>query len=147
MDGALIANESFDFLKSNRIKSMIFKVEFEKAFDCLSWEYLDDMMRLIGFGAKWRGWVSSCLKSASISVLINGSPTKEFKLGRGVRQGDPLSPFLFIIAAEGLNWLTKLAVAKGLYNGVEIGNEKNSDFASSICGRYRLFWYLEFGQY
>ncbi|XP_071717831.1 uncharacterized mitochondrial protein AtMg01250-like [Rutidosis leptorrhynchoides] len=68
--------------------------------------------------------MASCLQSASISILINGSPTCEFHLRRGVRQGDPLSPFLFIIASEGLNILTKVAVDKDMYKGVEVGNEK-----------------------
>ncbi|XP_071694365.1 uncharacterized protein [Rutidosis leptorrhynchoides] len=122
MDGVLIANESYEFLKRIRIKSMLFKVDFEKAFDSLSWEFLDDMMGFMGFGVKWGGWISSCLKTASISVLVNGSPTKEFRLGRGVRQGDPLSPFLFIIVAEGLNWLEKSAVSNSLYCGVKIGS-------------------------
>ncbi|XP_071707923.1 uncharacterized protein [Rutidosis leptorrhynchoides] len=124
MDGALIANESYAFLKTKRIKSMLFKVDFEKAFDSLSWEFSDDMMGIMGFGKKWRGWIASCLKSASVSVLVNGTPTKEFKLGRGVRQGDPLSSFLFIIATEGLNWLTKSAVSNNLYSGVEIDKDK-----------------------
>ncbi|XP_071741916.1 uncharacterized mitochondrial protein AtMg01250-like [Rutidosis leptorrhynchoides] len=78
----------------------------------------------MGFGNKWRSWIASCLKSASISVLVNGSPTREFKLGRNIRQGDPLSPFLFIIAAKGLNWLTKSVVANNLFHGVEIGKDK-----------------------
>ncbi|XP_071709331.1 uncharacterized protein [Rutidosis leptorrhynchoides] len=65
----------------------------------------------------------SCLKSASISILVNGSPTEEFKMGRGVRQGDPLSLFLFILATEGLNILTKTAVEKRLFNGVKVGND------------------------
>ncbi|XP_071694692.1 uncharacterized mitochondrial protein AtMg01250-like [Rutidosis leptorrhynchoides] len=78
----------------------------------------------MGFGDRWRKWTSSCLSSASISILISGSPAKEFSLGRGVRQEDHLSPFLFIIAAEGLNILTKVAVEKGMYKGVEIGNDK-----------------------
>ncbi|XP_071704857.1 uncharacterized mitochondrial protein AtMg01250-like [Rutidosis leptorrhynchoides] len=81
-------------------------------------------MEIMGFGRKWRNWILTCLKSASISILVNGSPTKEFKLGRGVRQGDPLSPFLFILATEGLNLLTKFAVSNNLFNGVEIGNDK-----------------------
>ncbi|XP_071705383.1 uncharacterized mitochondrial protein AtMg01250-like [Rutidosis leptorrhynchoides] len=68
--------------------------------------------------------IKSCLISSSVSILVNGSPTKEFNLGRGVRQGDPLAPFLFIIATEGLNWLTKSAVSKNLYSGVEIGKDK-----------------------
>ncbi|XP_071695737.1 uncharacterized mitochondrial protein AtMg01250-like [Rutidosis leptorrhynchoides] len=124
MDGVLIVNESLEFLKNKHIKSLLFKVDFEKAFDSLNWEFLDEMMFLMGFGIKWRKWIASCLGSASISVLVNGSPTKEFNLGRGVRQGDPLSPFLFIIVAEGLNWMAKSAVSNGLFCGVEIGNDK-----------------------
>ncbi|XP_071695503.1 uncharacterized protein [Rutidosis leptorrhynchoides] len=78
----------------------------------------------MGFRVKWRKWILACLNSASISILVNGSPTDEFSLGRGVRQGDPLSPFLFIIAAEGLNYLTKKAITSGLFKGVEIGSNK-----------------------
>ncbi|XP_071687047.1 uncharacterized protein [Rutidosis leptorrhynchoides] len=82
-----------------------------------------EMMKLMGFGEKWRKWMFACLSSASISILVNGSPTSEFKLERGVRQDDPLSPFLFIIAAEGLNWLTKAAVRSNLFSGVEVGRD------------------------
>ncbi|XP_071718177.1 uncharacterized mitochondrial protein AtMg01250-like [Rutidosis leptorrhynchoides] len=78
----------------------------------------------MGFGAKWRNWILSCLKSTSISILVNGSPTNEFKLGRGVRQSNPLSPFLFILVAEGLNILTKAEVRSGLFSGVEVGNDR-----------------------
>ncbi|XP_071728212.1 uncharacterized mitochondrial protein AtMg01250-like [Rutidosis leptorrhynchoides] len=78
----------------------------------------------MGLGSRWRRWILACLKSASISVLVNGSPTNKFSLERGVRQGDPLSPFLFIIAAEGLSILTKTVIENGLYKGVEIGNNK-----------------------
>ncbi|XP_071726527.1 uncharacterized mitochondrial protein AtMg01250-like [Rutidosis leptorrhynchoides] len=66
----------------------------------------------------------TCLKSASILILINGAPTNEFTLGRGVRQGDPLSPFLFILAAEGLNILTKAALDNDLFKGIEVGKDK-----------------------
>ncbi|XP_071712395.1 uncharacterized protein [Rutidosis leptorrhynchoides] len=78
----------------------------------------------MGFGSKWRDWILACLKSTSISILVNGSPTKEFNISWGVRQGDPLSPFLFILAAEGLNILAKAATEKGLFKGVEIGVDK-----------------------
>ncbi|XP_071689048.1 uncharacterized protein [Rutidosis leptorrhynchoides] len=81
------------------------------------------MTGFMGFGSKWRSWIALCLKTAYISVLVNGSHTKEFKLGRGVRQGDPLSPFLFIIAAEGLNWLIKSALSNNAYSGVKVGND------------------------
>ncbi|XP_071704165.1 uncharacterized protein [Rutidosis leptorrhynchoides] len=83
-----------------------------------------EVMRCMGFGEIWRGWIMSCLKSVMVSVLVNGSLTREFSLGKGVRQGDPLSPFLFIIDAEGLNILAKSAVDKNLFNGIEVGRDK-----------------------
>ncbi|XP_071735007.1 uncharacterized protein [Rutidosis leptorrhynchoides] len=124
LDGALVANEVVEDLKRNKKHGLIFKVDFEKAFDSLNLDYLLEVMKCMGFGTKWCKWISSCLKSATISILINGSPTSEFNLKRGVRQGDPLSPFLFIIAAEGLNILTKMAVERGMYKGVEVGKDK-----------------------
>ncbi|XP_071712732.1 uncharacterized protein [Rutidosis leptorrhynchoides] len=81
----------------------------------------------------------ACLQSASISILVNGSPTKEFKLGRGVRQGDPLSPFLFILATEGLNALTKSVLKNNMFEGVEIGRDKS--FIKTIGdGGNTAFW-------
>ncbi|XP_071690820.1 uncharacterized protein [Rutidosis leptorrhynchoides] len=124
LDGALVANEVVEDLKRKKKHGLIFKVDFEKAFDSLNWDYLLEVMICMGFGTKWCKWISSCLKSATIFILINGSPTSEFNLKRGVRQGDPLSPFIFIIAAEGLNILTKLAVERGMYKGVEVGRDK-----------------------
>ncbi|XP_071713038.1 uncharacterized protein [Rutidosis leptorrhynchoides] len=78
----------------------------------------------MGFGDKWRQWIFSCLKLALILILVNGSPTKEFTLGRGIHQGDPLSSFLFILTTEGLNILTKAATEKELFKCVKIGNDK-----------------------
>ncbi|GJX97357.1 reverse transcriptase domain, reverse transcriptase zinc-binding domain protein [Tanacetum coccineum] len=66
-------------------------------------------------------WIRACLESASISVLVNGSPTNEFLMERGVRQGDPLSPFLFILATEGLNVMLKEAVNRNIFRGIKVG--------------------------
>lgn len=57
----------------------------------------------MGFGEKWKMWIWGCLNSAKASILVNGNPTDEFNTSKGVRQGDPLSPFLFIAAMEGLS--------------------------------------------
>ncbi|GJU47055.1 putative RNA-directed DNA polymerase [Tanacetum coccineum] len=87
LDGCLIANEIINFAKSEKINMLLFKVDFEKAFDNVNWEFLFDIMAQMSFGSKWRKWISSCLSSASVLVLINGSPSKEFKMERGLRQG------------------------------------------------------------
>ncbi|XP_071738800.1 uncharacterized protein [Rutidosis leptorrhynchoides] len=110
--------------KKRKAKCFIFKADFEKAFDNVRWKYLFDIMGRMGFGIKWRKWIDSCLRSASISVLVNGSPTREFNLQKGIRQGDPLSPYLFIIASEGLNILVNIAVRDGLVRGVGIGDNR-----------------------
>ncbi|XP_058727023.1 uncharacterized protein LOC131598440 [Vicia villosa] len=79
----------------------------------------------MGFHEKWQRWISECLRTASVSVLVNGSPTKEFKMGRGLRQGDPLAPFLFLIVAEGFSQLMKKAVDTGRFFGYKFdGGEK-----------------------
>ncbi|XP_071708483.1 uncharacterized mitochondrial protein AtMg01250-like [Rutidosis leptorrhynchoides] len=74
----------------------------------------------MGFGSRWIKWIEACLKSASISVLVNGSSIREFNLQKGVRQGDPISSFLFILAIEGLNILIKRAVDVGLFQSVKV---------------------------
>lgn len=76
----------------------------------------------MGFGSKWIFWIKGCLSSSRASVLINGSAIKEFSITRGVRQGDPLSLFLFIIAMEGLNAAIRSACQHSFFHGVKLPN-------------------------
>jgi hypothetical protein len=64
----------------------------------------------MGFAEGWLKWMRACVFDSLMSVLVNGSPTIDFKVGRGLRQGDPLSPFLFLIVAEGLAGMMRRAV-------------------------------------
>lgn len=68
----------------------------------------------MGFGNKWRQWIHGYLRLLRASVIINRSPTNEFEISKGVRQGDPLSPFLLIIEMEGLNVALEVARDKGI---------------------------------
>ncbi|MCI66002.1 RNA-directed DNA polymerase (Reverse transcriptase), partial [Trifolium medium] len=65
----------------------------------VDWGYLDEVMGRMSFPTLWRKWIKECVCMATASVLVNGSPTEELPLERGLRQGDPLSSFLFLLAA------------------------------------------------
>ncbi|XP_058751966.1 uncharacterized mitochondrial protein AtMg01250-like [Vicia villosa] len=71
----------------------------------------------MGFGEKWKRWMELLVFSSNMSVLVNGSPTKEFKVSKGLRQGDPLSPFLFVLVVEGLTGLVKNSMLSGDFQG------------------------------
>ncbi|GAU27940.1 hypothetical protein TSUD_146550 [Trifolium subterraneum] len=121
LDGILIANELVDEARKSKKELMLFKVDFEKAYDSVDWGYLDAVMGRMSFPNLWRKWIKECVFTATASVLVNGSPTDEFPLERGLRQGDPLSPFLFLLAAEGLNVLMKTMVERYLFSRYNVG--------------------------
>ncbi|GJX03841.1 RNA-directed DNA polymerase, eukaryota, reverse transcriptase zinc-binding domain protein, partial [Tanacetum coccineum] len=102
--------------------TMIFKVDFEKAYDSVRWDYLDDVLKRFGFSEKWCGWIQNCLLSSKGSVIVNGSPTKEFQFHRGLKQGDPLSPFLFLLIMESLHISMQRVVDAGLFRGIQVGS-------------------------
>lgn len=79
------------------------------------------MLKNMGCGLKWISWIETCVSSASLFVLINGSPTDQILMERGLRQGDPISLLLFNVDAEGLNVLFERAKAKGIISVVPIG--------------------------
>jgi mannosylglycoprotein endo-beta-mannosidase len=89
------------------------KLDIAKAFDSVKWDYLLEVMQQMGFGSKWCSWVSIFLSTANTSVLLNGARGPWFRHSRGLRQGDPLSPLLFILAMEPLQKLFDLATSDG----------------------------------
>ena len=120
----MTANEVIAEAKTKNKPCMFFKVDFEKAYDSVSWGFLNYMMMRMGFCERWRKWIHGCLSSASVSILINGSPTREFVPERGLRQGDPLAPLLFNLVAEGLTGLMRTAISKNLFTSYQVGSMK-----------------------
>ncbi|GJW14814.1 RNA-directed DNA polymerase, eukaryota, reverse transcriptase zinc-binding domain protein [Tanacetum coccineum] len=122
LDGPFILNEILQWSKTKKKQSLIFKVDFEKAYDSVRWDFLDDILKKFGFGEKWCKWIQSCLRSSRGSILINGSPTEEFQFYKGLKQGDPLSPFLFILIMESLHLSFQRVVDNGMFNGIKLSS-------------------------
>ncbi|GKB29200.1 RNA-directed DNA polymerase, eukaryota [Tanacetum coccineum] len=122
LDGPLILNEVLQWCKAKKKQTFIFKIDFEKAYDSVRWDFLGDVLNRFGFGAKWCGWIQECLRSSRGSVLVNGSTTEEFQFYKGLKQGDPLSPFLFILVMESLHLSFKRVEDAGMFNGIKINS-------------------------
>nr|GEY27840.1 RNA-directed DNA polymerase, eukaryota [Tanacetum cinerariifolium] len=120
LDDPFILNEVIQWCKKKKKQSMIFKVDFEKAYDSVRWDFIDTILKKFGFGDKWCKWIHSCLQSSRGSILINGSPMPEFQFFKGLKQGDPLSPFLFILVTESLHLSFQRVVDVGLFSGIKL---------------------------
>ncbi|XP_039034126.1 uncharacterized protein LOC120170219 [Hibiscus syriacus] len=126
LDCALLANEGIEYWRKRGRRGVVFKVDFRRAYDSVEWRILLRLMKVMGFGEKWISWIDRYISTASISVLVNGSPTKEFHISKGLRQGCSLSPLLFNLVGELLNLMLIKAADVGLFQGFRIGRNGNS---------------------
>jgi hypothetical protein len=95
VDGVIAINEIIDLARKCCKECLIFKVDFEKSYDSVSLSFVGYMMRSFGFGLWWREWIWACVFTRSLSVLVNGFPTQEINIDKGLKLGDPLAP-LFV---------------------------------------------------
>ena len=100
--------------------SLALKLDISKAYDRVKWQFLQKIMEKMGFPVMWIERVMSCVTTPSFSILVNGKPYGMVHLSRGIRQDGPLSPYLFLLCAEGFIALLAKAELKGRIRGVSI---------------------------
>jgi hypothetical protein len=109
MDGIMALHEILHDTRIKKKDGLILKLDFEKAYNKMNWDFLFECLKQRRFGAKWCNWIKTVMSSRTISVKINNTTRNYFKSGRGVRQGDPLSLFLCNIVADTLAKMISLA--------------------------------------
>ena len=117
-DNFLLVKESARILHRRKIPTLLLKVDIAKAFDSISWPFLLSVLRQRGFGPRWLRWIALLLRSASTSVLVNGFAGDVFRNSRGLRQGDPISPLLFVIAMDVLSAMFQTVERAGVISSL-----------------------------
>ena len=118
MEGAVILHETIHELHSKKQDGIIFKIDFEKAYDKVKWSFLQQTLRMKGFSQKFRTWVEQFTRGGNVNIKVNDHLGSYFQTKKGLRQGDPMSPILFNIVVDMLAILIARAKEAGLVEGV-----------------------------
>ena len=106
--------------KKGKTSFMTLKLDMSKAYDKVEWSYMEKVLIKMGFHDRWVKLMMVCITTAFYSILINGEPHGHITPTRGLRQGDPLSPYLFLMCTEGLHGLINKAATNGVIQGVSL---------------------------
>lgn len=122
-DNVLIAHEMVDKIwKGKRGKAFMaaLKIDMFKAYDKVNWKFLEWLLDNMNFPPQCRHWIMQCVNTVTYSILVNGEPTRSFRPACGLRHGDPLSPFLFILVMEAFSRMIVHAERQNLFEGIKI---------------------------
>ena len=124
IDNILLAHEIIDVIRKKRGKKDSFgvlKIDMSKAYDKVNWNFLKAFLTVMNFDPKWIKWIVECVSSVEYTLLINGSVTRSFKPSKGLRQGDTLSPYLFLTCANILSISLTQAEDLKKIRGIKVG--------------------------
>ena len=107
------------------------KLDFQKAYDRLEWDFLIIVLKVFGFSAKFTSLIHQCLSIVQFSILLNGGQCPSFIPSQGIRQGDPISPYLFILGSEVLCRLINREISLGQLSAVKVSG--NAPSISKLC--------------
>ncbi|XP_042939551.1 uncharacterized protein LOC122274591 [Carya illinoinensis] len=138
-NNTLIAYEVLHSMQS-RMKGrkgfMALKLDMSKAYNRVEWGFVEAVMQKIGFPQHWVHLIQKCLNSVSYSILVNGEPQQKFYPSRGIRQGDPLSPYIFILCAKALSTLLNQAEDRGSLTSAPLGRGPTKPQDSGTFEKY-----------
>ncbi|XP_055959779.1 uncharacterized protein LOC130014847 [Mercurialis annua] len=122
-DNILLVHEVLHYFqhhKSQKNRFLGLKLDISKAYDRIEWQFLEFILAKWGFGHQFIRWIMQCVSTVTFSIQINGGCHGYFTPSRGLRQGDPLSPLLFVLCSQGLSFLIKQASEQHLFSGVKL---------------------------
>ena len=122
----MIANETIDSRLITNLRGLLCKLDIEKAYDHVNWNYVIAVMDKMGFSSKWLGWIRWCISTVRFSVLVNDSPFGFFGSSRRLRQRDPWSSYLFILVMEILSYLISRANDGGFIESFRVKERNNA---------------------
>lgn len=124
-DNILIAHEAYHYLKlkkSGKAHELALKLDMSKAYDRVEWDFLEATLVKLGFAANWMQLLMACVRSVSLAVTINGKTGGHFHPLRGLRQGDPISPYLFLFTTDVFSALIQEACNSGSLSGIKLSH-------------------------
>ena len=132
-DNILVAQEIIHSMRKKKGDTgfMAIKVDLEKAYDRLSWSFIQDTLRDVGIPENLVEVICWCITSSSMQILWNGGASSKFTPTHGIRQGDPISPYIFVLCIEKLSQLISLAVSHKIWEPITLG--RNGPKISYLC--------------
>ena len=126
LDNIVLIQKTLHWAKASRQPSIFLKLDFSKTYDKVSWRFLFCAMKAMNIDEVFIGWVKLLFTQASAAVNLNDNPGGNFKIKRGVMQGCPLAPYMFLIVGEILTHVIKKTVAEGRLKGVTYPGVRNN---------------------